>query len=202
VEVSQLGAMLSLQALALNNYLMMGAEPPVPRRDAPPNPIFNVYRARDGRWLALACFQFERYWAPTCRALGLQAYAELPAPDASPQGQARNAELAQLLASTFAAADRDHWLARLREHGVVCGPVQDYADVTRDPQVHANALIEELEHPRAGPIRQVGIPVKLSRTPGALRSTAPEHGQHTEEVLLEAGYSWDEIGALRARGAL
>jgi formyl-CoA transferase len=84
----------------------------------------------------------------------------------------------------------------------VCAPVQHYPEVAEDPQVTANELILELDHPQFGRVRQVGIPVKLSRTPGAARGTAPEHGQHTEEVLLAAGYSWDEIGSLRSKGAI
>ena len=180
----------------------MGAEPPTLKRDQPVNPIFHVYRARDGRWLSLACFQFARYWEPVCRALGLDEHAHLAAPDGSEQGRARGSEMATLLRGAFATDDRDAWLAKLRGEEVVCAPVQSYPEVACDPQVEANELVVELEHPQVGTVRQVGVPVKLSRTPGAPRSTAPEHGQHTEEVLLAAGYSWDEITQLRARGAL
>lgn len=202
VDVSQLGSMLAMQSLALNNYLLMGVEPPTLKRDQPVNPIFHVYRARDGRWLSLACFQFARHWEAVCRALGLDEHAQLAAPDESEQGRARGREMAALLRAAFATDDRDAWLAKLRGQEVVCAPVQSYPEVACDPQVEANELVVELEHPQVGTVRQVGVPVKLSRTPGAPRSTAPEHGQHTEEVLLAAGYSWEEITQLRERGAL
>jgi len=202
VDVSQLGSMLAMQSLTLNNYLLMGAEPRMTSADAPANPIFHVYRARDDKWLALACLQFERHWPLLCRVLGLDRFADLAAPDPSKEGIARGRELVQLLADTFAGADRDTWLTRLRSERIVCAPVQRYPEVALDPQVAANELITELEHPQFGRVRQVGTPVKLSRTPGAARSTAPEHGQHTEEVLLAAGYSWHEIAALRAKGAI
>jgi crotonobetainyl-CoA:carnitine CoA-transferase CaiB-like acyl-CoA transferase len=192
VDVSQLGSMLSLQALALNNYLMMGVEPPVPRRDQPANPLFNLYRARDGRWLSLACFQFARFWPGVCRALEL----------GDPPGSDDPERMARLLAATFATRARDEWLERLRAEDVVCAPVQSYAELARDPQVAANDLVVELEHPHAGRIRQVGLPIKLGATPGAARSTAPEHGQHTEEVLLASGYGWDELASLRAEGVI
>jgi formyl-CoA transferase len=187
VDVSQLGSMLALQALAFNNYLMMGAEPPLPRSDRPANPLFNVYRAGDGRWLALACFQFDRFWPGVCRAL------ELGEPgDASPE------RVTRLLTDTFATRPRDVWLARLRAEDAICAPVQSYPELARDPQVVANELVVELEHPGAGPIRQVGLPIKLARTPGRVGATAPEHGQHTEEVLLASGCSWEELAELRA----
>ncbi len=109
---------------------------------------------------------------------------------------------ADLKTETFAGDERDAWLEKLRSADVVCAPVQDYPALEHDPQVEANELIIELEHPQVGPVRQVGIPVKLGRTPGAARSTAPEHGQHTEEVLIAAGYSWDDIGRLREQGVL
>jgi formyl-CoA transferase len=202
VDVSQLGSMLAMQSLTLNNYLLMGAAPPISPSDAPANPIFHVYRAGDGKWLSLACLHFDRDWALVCRALGLDRFANHAPPDASKQGVARGRELVQLLVDTFASRDREVWLERLRSEGIVCAPVQHYPEVAEDPQVTANELILELDHPQFGRVRQVGIPVKLSRTPGAARGTAPEHGQHTEEVLLAAGYSWDEIGSLRSKGAI
>ncbi len=202
VDVSQLGSMLAMQSLTFNNYLLMGAAPRIAPGDAPANPLFHVYRTRDARWLSLACLQFDRHWAPVCRALGLDRFADYAPPDASKDGVERGRELVQLLVDTFASGDRDAWLERLRSEGVVCAPVQGYPEVVEDPQVAANDLIIELDHPQFGRVRQVGIPVKLSRTPGAARSTAPEHGQHTEEVLRAAGYSWDEIGTLRAKGAI
>jgi crotonobetainyl-CoA:carnitine CoA-transferase CaiB-like acyl-CoA transferase len=202
VDVSQLGSMLALQSLTLNNFLLMGAEPQPQRRSGPVNPLFHVYRAGDGQWLSLACIHFARHWAPLCGAMGLMESAEWAPPDGSLAGKARNRQMVDLLTETFATDARDIWLEKLRRAEVVCAPVQDYPTLARDPQVEANELIVELEHPEVGPVRQVGLPVKLSRTPGAARSTAPEHGQHTEEILLAAGYSWDDIVGLRKQGVL
>jgi formyl-CoA transferase len=199
VDVSQLGSMLGLQALSFNNFLMMGARPVPPRADRPVNPIFNLYRARDGRWLALACLHFTRFWPGVCRALELDAQALAAGDSPGPEESRR---LAQVLARAFERRDRDAWLARLRAEAVVCAPVQDYAELVADPQVAANELLVELEHPAAGRIRQVAPAIKLSRTPAAARGVAPEHGQHTEEVLLESGYGWDEIASLRAEGVI
>jgi crotonobetainyl-CoA:carnitine CoA-transferase CaiB-like acyl-CoA transferase len=81
--------------------------------------------------------------------------------------------------------------------------VNDYASLANDPQVLANEYITEVD-PGTGepPLRMVGLPVIFGKTPGKIRSLAPEFGQHTEEVLLEAGLSWDEISALRESGAI
>ena len=202
VDVSQLGSMLAFQSLALNNFLLMGAEPKPATRDAPLNPLFHVYRAGDGQWLSLACIHFARHWAPLCGAMGLAEVADLAPPDASQEGRARGRRIVELLTEKFASDGRDAWLEKLRRADVVCAPVSDYPALARDPQVEANELIVTLEHPAVGPVQQVGVPVKLSKTPGAPRSTAPEHGQHTEEVLLAAGFSWDEIGRLREQGVV
>ncbi len=202
VEVSQLGSLLSFQSLALNNYLMMGAEPRAPKRSDHANPLFHTYRAGDGKWLAIACLQFSRYWAPLCRALELESLEAEPAPQATPAGQRRSQELVRLLERTFILRPRDEWIERLRAQSVVCAPVQTYEELVRDPQVLANDYLAQLDHPSAGPLRQVGIPIKMSATPGAVRSTAPEYGQHTEEVLLASGYSWEQIAALREQGVV
>jgi len=199
VDVSQLGSMLGLQALAFNNYLMMGRLPPRPSASRPVNPLFNLYRARDGRWLALACLQFARFWPGVCRALELPAADSQASDSPDPEESAR---LARVLAAAFECRERDEGLARLRAEGVICAPVQSYAELADDPQVAANQLLVELEHPVAGSIRQVAPAVQLARTPGSVRATAPEHGQHTEEVLLASGYGWDEIAALRAEGVI
>ena len=66
----------------------------------------------------------------------------------------------------------------------------------------ANEYVVSVEHPSLGPLRVPGVPVKLSETPGHVRSVAPELGQHTEEVLLMLGYDWEQIGGLRERGVI
>ena len=87
-------------------------------------------------------------------------------------------------------------MAALVEGGVPCGPIHDYEEVFADPHTQAREMEVTLEHPVEGTIRALGIPVKLSDTPGAIRRPAPLLGQHSEEILREAGFAPDEIGAL------
>jgi crotonobetainyl-CoA:carnitine CoA-transferase CaiB-like acyl-CoA transferase len=80
--------------------------------------------------------------------------------------------------------------------------VQDYETLLDDPQALANEYVLTVDHPTNGPTQVVGVPWKFSETPAVVAAAAPELGQHTEEILLGLGYSWEEIGALRAGGAI
>ena len=97
---------------------------------------------------------------------------------------------------------RQHWLARLEAEGIPCGPINTYADVLADEQITAREMVVETHHPTLGRLRTLGTPLKLSRTPLATGRPAPLLGQHTTEVLGEAGYSDAEVAELRAAGAV
>jgi crotonobetainyl-CoA:carnitine CoA-transferase CaiB-like acyl-CoA transferase len=93
-------------------------------------------------------------------------------------------------------------LAALDAEGVPCGPINSIAEMVGDPQTLAREMVVELEHPRAGRTRALGLPIKLSRTPGAVTRPAPTFGQHTREVLGEFGFSSAEVDALYAANAV
>ena len=107
-----------------------------------------------------------------------------------------------LLEERFRDKPAADWLARFAEYDVLAAPVQTYAEVFSDPQVVHNGMIISQQHPRAGSIRTLGIPVKLSRTPGHTGAPAPLLGQHTEAVLAGLGYSRAEVEQLRAAGVV
>lgn len=102
----------------------------------------------------------------------------------------------------LSGAGVDAWVERINAAGVPCGPVLDLEQVFADPQVLARQMLVELPHPQRGTIKTTGLPVKLSDTPGAIERRPPLHGEHTDEVLAEAGLSDDEIAALRSGGVL
>ena len=93
------------------------------------------------------------------------------------------------------------WIARLEAEGVPCGPINSIGQMLDDPQTTAREMVVELEHPKAGRTRALGLPIKLSATPGRVSRAAPTYGQHTREVLGEFGFSAAEIEVLIASGA-
>ena len=198
VDVSQLGAMISLQGFGVLAYLHTGEQ----QRRAPGvsrNPTFSWYRAGDGEWLTIAVLD-PKNWPRLCRVLAREELVDDPRA-ADPFARVEHGEwLAAELSSTFATKPREEWLRALAAEGIPCGPIYDYAGVAAEPQHWQNGYLIDLEHPHYPGHQTIGIPVQLSETPGAVRGPAPELGQHTEEVLLELGYDWPEIDVLHDRG--
>ncbi len=200
VDASHLGSMMMLQGLSVSAVLMMGFALPRQARATAGNPLWNHYRCADDQWLALGMLQPDRYWADLCRALGRPELAgDERFADLRVRAQNAAACVAELDA-VFATRPRAEWLEVLkREPGdfifTVVNAVDDLPD---DPQVRANGYVVDFDHPQFGPTPMLGLPVRLSETPGSIRAPAPEFGQHTEEVLLDVlGYDWDRIAALR-----
>ena len=109
------------------------------------------------------------------------------------------------IALPFTRAAREEWLAHLRSSpgDFIFTIVNSVDDLPEDPQVQANGYVTDFEHPQFGATKVMGMPVRLSETPGSVRFPAPELGQHTEEILLDVlGYDWDRITELRKREAI
>jgi formyl-CoA transferase/CoA:oxalate CoA-transferase len=94
------------------------------------------------------------------------------------------------------------WLERLRAEGVPCSPIQPLAVLFDDPQLQANGLVAEVEHPHIGPLKTYGLATKFSVTPASIRLPPPGLGEHTEGILQELGYGAEDITALRQQGVL
>ena len=107
-------------------------------------------------------------------------------------------EIIAILDKVFASKPRAEWMKIMKETGdLIYAPIYEISEVCQDPQALANEYITDFDHPVFGKTKAVGIPVTFSKTPGSLRLPAPEFGQHTEAILLEAGYSWEEIGQFK-----
>ena len=196
VEVSLLGSQTAYGQLALQRYLFSGRSPGKVSRKSVPNPLWSMYQAGDGKWLVIAALQADRYWPDFCKVLGLEALKDDPRFNVINTRREHAEELITILDKTFLTKNRDEWVKGFEGVDIPVGPVNDYADLANDPQMAVNNYIVDFDHPVAGPIKVVGIPVRLSKTPGKIRMGAPELGQHKEEILLEHGFTWDEIGKL------
>ena len=201
VDVSLLGSQVALQAFNITNYLFGGRVPQRrPREEA--GPLWNTYQGSDGRWFVIGLAQGERWWSGLCAAIGREDLRDEPRFADLRSRQANARELVAILDDVFAARPCDEWVRTLTEAGLMCARVQDYAEVCADPQVRANEYVIEVEHPSGARVEMVGHPIQLSATPAQVRRMAPEFGEHTEEVLLEAGLTWEEITRLREAGAI
>ena len=162
-------------------------------------PHWNAYACADGKMLQVGGPTPDRWWGEFCAVLGVPELAE-----GSYFEQMRDERFRERairgLREVFATKPRQQWLELLQPRFFV-QPVATYLEIADDPQAWANGYLTEVPRAEGDPVPTVGVPVHLSRTPGSVRSLAPELGQHTEEVLEEAGFDWDEISALRDRGA-
>jgi formyl-CoA transferase/CoA:oxalate CoA-transferase len=111
-------------------------------------------------------------------------------------------ELKPVLVSRLRTQPRSYWIERLTAAGVPCGSVRNLQELFADPQMAARAMVAAIDHPTAGALQLLGTPIKLSNTPGAVRSPPPTLGQHTGAILAEAGLSEEEAGTLRSKGVV
>ncbi len=202
VQTSQLGAVVMLQALALNGFLLNGDLPKNPARETTQNVMWNIYKCGDGNWLALGCPQSDRYWHDFVRIMGIEQLENDPRFINHTARQTSSPELIRIVDEIFLEKPRDYWLKAFADVQISSAPVQDYPQLQNDPQVLANEYITKVPHPELGHITEVGVPVALSETPGYARHSAPEFGQHTEEVLLANGYDWEQIEGFRERSVI
>jgi len=161
---------------------------------------YQALRASDG-WFTVGAGS-DRLFASLCALLGREELSQ-DARFASPASRAANrrALIAQIEPVT-ALKPRAHWLEALARAGVPAGPINNYAEALSDPQALARDMVVDLLHRGAGAIHALGVPVKLSETPGAVERPAPLLGEHSAEILRELCYSEMEEKALRAKGVI
>ena len=197
-----MGSLICMESLVLSAPAMLGQEFPREIRTEAGNPIYNHYQAKDGKWFILAHLQPDRYWPNACRALGMPELENDPRFN-SIEARGQNAkELIAIMDKQFAAKARDEWFQIFEREGLIHSPVQTLTEVIDDPQAMANNYVTSFEHPVLGKTKMVGFPWDFSQTPASIRREAPELGQHTEEILLEMGYNWDDITQLKTDGVI
>ncbi len=159
-------------------------------------PGFNAYRTKDGGYISLGLRE-EQLFANLCRAINREDL--IPFQNApSPKREEVIAELQEI----FLSKNRDEWFQLLKENDVSASPVYKMNETFSDPHFLYRKMIVELDHPVVGKVKQIGIPIKLSDTPGRIARFAPELGENSEEILRDLGYSEEDIARMRADGVI
>ena len=193
VDVSMADGALSWLAMAAGAYLCDGDVPQ--RGDGQLTGRFVCYlpyEAADG-YITMGALE-PQFWARFCAGVGRE---DLVAQQFARTGSQAWAEVAEI----FRSRTRAEWTAFNDEHDAMIEPVLDLDEALDSALVRKREMVVEWEQPELGPVRQLGVPVKLSRTPGTVHAPAPALGEHTEEVLRAAGFADEEIAALLGSGA-
>lgn len=197
VNTSLYGSQLALQNFNITGAMWNQKNPELRGKDEA-RPHWGTYVCSDGGLLMVAGTTPDRWWKEFCETVG--------SPESGEGTYSKNqvdtawcVKTRAALGQCFATKTRDEWMSILSPKFLV-QPVRKYLEIAEDPQAWANGYLTKIAWGEAElPI--VGLPVHMSRTPGSVRTLAPEVGQHTEEILLEAGWSWEEIAAMREAGA-
>jgi len=193
VDTSLMGSLIAMLGLIMAAPAMLGQEFPREIRAAAGNPLYNHYRCKDDGWIAIAHLDPDRYWPKICKALDIEEVQHGPRFN-SIEARGQNAkELVALLDKRFATRTRDEWVKILKEEGCIFTLIQTPLEVSNDPQAFANNYFINVRHPVWGKIKMVGFPWEFSETPASWRREAPAFGQHSGEILLELGYTMDDI---------
>jgi crotonobetainyl-CoA:carnitine CoA-transferase CaiB-like acyl-CoA transferase len=204
IDVSLLGSALWMNATILMSHANPGPNGPAfHTRDrlAPPNPLSNNYRTRDGRWIALVVIQPDPHWGSFCAHIDRPDLLEDPRFGDFQARMEHAEELVEILDTEFASRTLAEWRRCLDGFTGVWDVNQSPSEILEDSQVIANGYLCEADGP--GPsVRAVASPVQFGEQPLGPVRRAPDHGAHSDETLLAAGYSWDQIVAMKVSGAV
>ena len=161
-------------------------------------PYYNVYQTKDGGYLSIAAIE-PWFWENLCRVIGREDLV----PHQKASGPKRE-EIVRTLEVAFRSKTRDEWFEFLKDRNISVGKVYSLEEALDDPHAVHRGMVLEVEAPHLpeGKVRQVGIPIHLSETPGAVRHLGPVTGEHTAEVMAALGFSDDRISQLQQRGVV
>lgn len=200
LDVAMFDAVAALLTYQAGIYFATGESPPRIGNRHPTIVPYETLETADGE-LVVAVGN-DQLWKRFCSVVGLDGLADDRRFATNKDRVSAREELRPLLIEQLRAKSAAEWIERLRASGVPCGAVRDLEQVFTDPQLMERAMVVALEHPIAGAIKALGVPIKLAETPGAVRTAPPALGQHTDAILSDLGIDTEEIGRLRAEGAI
>ncbi len=200
LEVSLFHSGVWSMALIIQNDLV-GTPMPKGNRTRAQNPLYNVYRTSDDRWLQLSMIQPDPSWPAFCRAIERPELENDPRFNTAEARGQNCEELIRIIDEVLATRTQKEWDERCREYDLIYSRVQSTSEVINDPQALANNFFVDLPHP-AGQVKVVATPVKFHQNPASVRTPAPKIGQDNEFILNDMGYSEEDIVRLKRQGAI
>lgn len=200
VDVSLLDSTVSTLTYQALIYLTTGRTPSRMGTRHPSIVPYECFQVKDG-FVNIGVTN-QKQWTAFCKALGLPELASDPRFDTMKGRLAHYDVLRQLLTAPLMAMTREQAIAKMAQADIPVGPVNTVGEALEDPQLRAREMIQELTHPEYGTVKQLGIPVKLSETPGVVAGAPPRFGEHNREILTMLGYSEDQIEACRLQGVV
>ncbi len=186
----------------VTNTLAERIQPEKVSRSEPLNPIWNCYRTGDDRWIALISPLATPYWPKFCAMVGRDDWARDPRLQTLAGLMEHGTELVPRITELFASRDLAYWREKLDSFGMVWEPMAELPEVIEDPALVERGAFSLVVHEQAGALEVVSAPFHIRDADIAVRGPAPDTGQHTREVLLEAGVAPQRIDLLMDRGTL
>ena len=200
VDASIFGTLIAMQGFELDFVSMSGRDTlRAGRGHQFLHGVWGAYRTSDG-WVCIAGVDDKR-WPDFCRVMGIEHLQNDPQFD-NPTRNFHGWKMIEVLDAIFPKKTTREWLSELTAVDILVTEVADYRMLLNNEQARVNGYLQELDHPIAGRVLVSGTPITYNGEVRTESPPAPEMGQHTEEVLLEFGYSWEEIGTLRDEGAI
>lgn len=200
VDTSLLEAQVSWHTYMAGNFFASGKNP---RKLGSAHPNIVPYQAFSGKdQYFIVAVGNDSLWQKFCQVTGLEHLASDSRFATNPKRVENRDELVGIIQERLLTRSAAEWVEALESAGIPAGPINNFDQVYKDPQVLYRKMMVEAEHLVAGNIRMTGIPVKLSETPGQIRTVPPLLGQNTDEVLLSLGYSSEQIVGFRSSGTL
>jgi crotonobetainyl-CoA:carnitine CoA-transferase CaiB-like acyl-CoA transferase len=198
VDISLLDGMVSTLTYQALIYLSTGRSPKRMGSRHPSIVPYECFQAKDG-YVNIGVTN-QKQWENFSSVLGFPEIARDPRFETMKDRLAHYGELRPMIERVFSRMTRAEVIDRLSEVGIPVGPINTVGEILEDPQMAAREMIVELTHPEYGPLRVLGIPIKLSETPGVAENAPPRFGEHNREVLYRLGYDEDQISSFAGRG--